>query len=69
MLYDLFVENGEDGELIEYMRIKFGVVDVYGVDGVQGEGVIDSKLLEEFKDNVRYILENDFEEGVDEVIL
>lgn len=67
--YDSFVENGEDGELIEYMRIKSGVADVHGVDGVQGEGVIDSKLLEEFKDNVRYTLENDPEEGADEATL
>ncbi|EHN03427.1 YCR051W-like protein [Saccharomyces cerevisiae x Saccharomyces kudriavzevii VIN7] len=67
--YDLFVENGEDGELIEYMRIKSGVADAQGVDGSQGDGIINSQLLEEFKNNVRYTLENDPEEGADEATL
>lgn len=67
--YDSFVENGEDGELIEYMRIKSGVADSHGADGSQGEGIINNQLLEEFKDSVRYTLENDPEEGADESTL
>ncbi|CAI4057366.1 hypothetical protein N7582_000841 [Saccharomyces uvarum] len=68
--YDSFVENGEDGELIEYMRIKSGVADAASsVDGSQGEGIVNSQLLAQFKDNVRYTLENDPEDGADEATL
>ncbi|EJS44501.1 YCR051W [Saccharomyces arboricola H-6] len=69
--YDSYVENGEDGELIEYMRIKSGVVDAHGGEGSHdgGEGIINSQLLEEFKDSVRYTLENDPEDGADEATL
>lgn len=37
--------------------------------GSQGEGIVNSQLLAQFKDNVRYTLENDPEDGADEATL
>ncbi|CCF60314.1 hypothetical protein KAFR_0J02500 [Kazachstania africana CBS 2517] len=56
----VFEEDGEFPELIEYMRVKSGIPieqDSFGIDKEQ---------LGQFKDSIRYTLENEPEEPLDE---